>query len=239
MPTIQWKQYCVYYKVKRDWYLALDTVDLEIGSGKLALITGSSGCGKTTLLRSVMGFAKQSSGQLLLDGQDIANIQPGKQNIGYVSQEYSLYPSMTVYETIAYPLKICQTPLRELDNRVRTAADLVGLGNLLTRKPRQLSGGQQQRLALARALVKRPSLLLLDEPFSNLPEATKTELYEAVDRYHQTSKATVLFVTHDLDEALPLADMVIEMEEGAVMKVIELQPARTKKSAECGKEEER
>lgn len=238
MSTIQWNQYCVYYKMKRQWYLALDAVDLKIDTGKLALITGPSGCGKTTLLRSVMGFSKQTSGQLLLDGQDVTRIQLGKQNIGYVSQEYSLYPSMTVYETIAYPLTISQTPQQELDRRVRAAAGLVGLGDLLTRKPRQLSGGQQQRLALARALVKRPSLLLLDEPFSNLPESTKNDLYTAVDRYHRTSGATVLFVTHDLNEALPLADMVIEMQEGAVVKVTDLPNFRPQNKEGCREEEQ-
>lgn len=219
MPKLEWIQYCVCHPIKRDWYVALDNIDLTVEPGEFVLITGPSGCGKTSLLRSAIGFAQHSSGQMLIDGQDAAGLRPGEENIGYVSQEYSLYPSMTVYENIAYPLTVRKMPLHELDKRVRAAAAQVGLGAFLTRKPRQLSGGQQQRLALARALVKSPSLLLLDEPFSNLPERTKEDLYAAVGAYHESSGATVLLVTHNADEAMPLADRVVEMSEGAVARV--------------------
>lgn len=226
MPKIEFKNYSVYHKVKRDWYLALENITLTIAPGELVLVTGPSGCGKTTLLRSVMGLAEKHTGRLLLDGRDIDEVQVTRQNIGYVSQEYSLYPSMTVYENIAYPLTVQQMPVPELKERVRQAAELVGLGALLTRKPRQLSGGQQQALALARALGKRPQLLLLDEPFSNLPGPKKDALYAAVDRYHRENHATVLFVTHDLSEALPLADRVIELEEGGIANLYAPQGVR-------------
>lgn len=218
MAKVEFKNYSVYHKIKREWYLALENVNLCIDPGELVLVTGSSGSGKTTLLRSVLGMAEKTTGTLLLDGRDIREVQVTQQNIGYVSQEYALYPSMTVYENIAYPLTIQQIPVQELKEKARIAAELVGLGALLTRRPRQLSGGQQQRLALARALVKQPQLLLLDEPFSNLPAATKDDLYTIVNRYHKVSGATILFVTHDLQEALPLADRVVELEEGRIIR---------------------
>lgn len=217
MAKIEFENYSVYHKIKREWYLALENVNLCIETGKLVLITGSSGSGKTTLLRSVLGMSEKTTGTLMLDDRDIREVQITQQNIGYVSQEYALYPSMTVYENIAYPLTIQQMPIQELKEEVCSAAKMVGLGALLTRRPRQLSGGQQQRLALARALVKRPQLLLLDEPFSNLPAATKDDLYAIVDHYHKTTDATILFVTHDLQETLPLADRVVELEDGRII----------------------
>lgn len=229
---ILFEKYSVYYKVKKEWYLALNEIDLHVAPGEVVLVSGPSGSGKTTLLRSILGLSEKFSGKLLVDGQEVTKENVGKLGIGYVSQEYSLYPSMTVYENIAYPLTLQQTPLEEIKVRVKSAAELVDLLPLLTRKPRQLSGGQQQRLALARALCKRPRILLLDEPFSNQHPEETTELYGIIARYHAACKPTILFATHDLFQARPFADRVIELDEGCLVR-----PRRTRTEDQPPKEE--
>ena len=220
MKIIQFQDFSVFYKVKREYYVALDKVDLDVESGEFLAIIGPSGCGKTTLLRSVMGRSENTTGKLLLGGREIGTVDVSRENMGYVSQEYNLYPSMTVYENIGYPLKVMGTGSDEIERRVKETAEKMGLSWLLTRKPRQLSGGQQQRVALARMLVKDPRLILLDEPFSNLAPQMREEMAELLKAYHREQRPTILFVTHRVGEALAMADRVAVMEAGKILRVI-------------------
>lgn len=220
MDILRFEQYSVYFKVKKDYCIALDQVDLSIEKGEFVAVTGPSGCGKTTLLRSAMGLTNTlTSGDVFLHGRPVGEVDISQENIGYLSQEYSLYPSMTIYENIAYPLTVMGVDRDETDRRVKEMADILGLTPLLTRKPRQLSGGQQQRVALGRLLIKNPKLALFDEPFSNVSPDTRRELGQLVRTLHERLGNTVLFVTHDVEEARTLADRVITMEQGEIQSV--------------------
>lgn len=216
MCVIEFCAFSAFYRHKRSYDVALDKINLQVDEGEFVAIAGPSGCGKTTLLRSIMGFIKTTTGTLRVCGEDSETMELSRQSIGYVSQEYNLYPSMTVYENIAYPLKIMGADAAEIDRRVREMAERFGISFLLTRKPRQLSGGQQQRLALARALVKNPRILLLDEPFSNVADDIKPELYALLRKYHTEQKPTILLVTHDLQEAAALSSRVVFLDEGQI-----------------------
>lgn len=217
MDALRFDSYSVYFKVKKDYKIALDEVSLGIEEGELVAVTGPSGCGKTTLLRSAMGLVDTlTDGDVLLFGRSIRDVDISRENIGYLSQEYSMYPSMTVYENIAYPLTVMRVEREETDRRVREMAELLGLTPLLTRKPRHLSGGQQQRVALGRLLIKQPRLALLDEPFSNLEPSLRREMGELLRAVHEKLGNTVVFVTHDLEEAHALADRVVTMEQGSI-----------------------
>lgn len=216
MDTLTFREFSAYYKVKGQYWMVLDKLDLDVRAGELLVIVGPSGCGKTTLLKSILSQCELTEGELLLQGRPLADIKPEERNIAYISQEYSLYPSMTVYENIAFPLRVMKTAQGEVDRRVREIAGRTGLSLLLSRKPRQLSGGQQQRVAIARALVKNPRLMLFDEPFSNQDKAMRSELRELVKRLQAEQRITTLFVTHDTEEAQVMADRVAVMEDGAI-----------------------
>lgn len=219
MEILRFDNYSVYFKVKKDYCIALDQVDLSVEDGEFLSITGPSGCGKSTLLRSAMGLTNAlTTGEVFLHGRPVGEVDTSKENIGYISQEYSLYPSMTVYENIAYPLTVMGAGRDETDHRVRELAEMLGLTLLLTRKPRQLSGGQQQRVALGRLLIKAPRLALFDEPFSNVSPDTRRELGQLVKEYHREQRPTILFVTHDLREAMSLGERVLWMEQGEIRK---------------------
>lgn len=220
MEALRFDSYSVYFKVKKEYKIALDEVSLSVEEGELVAVTGPSGCGKTTLLRSAMGLVDTlTDGDVLLFGRSIQDVDVSKENIGYLSQEYSLYPSMTVYENIAYPLTVMGIEREEIDRRVREMAELLGLVPLLTRKPRHLSGGQQQRVALGRLLIKQPKLALLDEPFSNLEPSLRREMGELLRTVHEKLGNTIVFVTHDLEEAHALADRVVTMEQGSIQEI--------------------
>lgn len=220
MDVLRFESYSVYFKEKKDYKIALDEVSLTVEEGELVALIGPSGCGKTTLLRSAMGLVDTlTDGDVLLFGRSIRDVDISKENIGYLSQEYSLYPSMTVYENIAYPLTVMGIEREETDHRVREMAEMLGLTPLLTRKPRHLSGGQQQRVALGRLLIKQPKLALLDEPFSNLEPSLRREMGELLRTVHEKLGNTVVFVTHDLEEAHALADRVVTMEQGSVQAI--------------------
>lgn len=219
MEVLRFENFTAYVKVKKDWYAVIEDISFSLDEGELAVVVGESGCGKTTLLRSAMGFMKNTSGQVLINGKDVYSTNIAKCNIGYVSQEYGLYPSMTVYENIAYPLKTVHTPLDEVDIRVKSIAEKLGMGLFLTRKPKQLSGGQNQRVAVARALVKNPNIVLFDEPFSNLDEPTRAEMDDMIKEYHKNSNTAFLFVTHNQKEAFTLADKIIVMNDGKIRSI--------------------
>ncbi len=219
MAELIFKDYSAFYKYKKQYYIALDKINLTISDGSFTVVVGPSGCGKTTLLKCVAGLIELTEGELLADGENIENISPKTRSIAYVAQEYCLYPKMTVYDNIAYPLKLMQTPYAEISERVKAIAKELEIDWLLTRKPRQLSGGQQQRVAIARALVKNPRIILFDEPFANLEHDLRLKMQQLVKDTHNRQKQTVIFVTHDLTEAFFLAEQMVVLKEGCIEQV--------------------
>lgn len=219
MAIIQFENFSCYYKNKTGFTKALDQISIGIERSELFVITGESGCGKTTLLKCILGLCEYTEGDLNVDGVCIDDLDLKSANIGYIQQEVSLYPHLTVYENIAFPLRMIHTSQDEIDRRVKEIAQRLDIQWLLTRKPRQLSGGQQQRIAIARALVKDPAVLLFDEPFSNIDPTLRGELRRMVKKLHQDYQTTMLFVTHDLDEAFSLADRIMVLEQGRIVEV--------------------
>ena len=216
MEIVKFEDFSCYYKNKTGYAKALDHLDFSIESGELFVIAGKSGCGKTTLLKCILGQCEYTEGNLFIDGVSMEDFDVKSGNIGYVRQETDLYPHLTVYENIAFPLRMMHTAQSEVDRRVKKIADKLDIRYLLTRKPRQLSGGQHQRVAIARALVKCPSILLFDEPFSNFDPTLRGQLRQLVKQLHQDYQVTMLFVTHDLEEAFSLADRILVLDDGRV-----------------------
>jgi multiple sugar transport system ATP-binding protein len=219
MAEIAFKDFSAFYKYKKQYYIALDKINLNIRNGKITVVVGPSGCGKTTLLKCVAGLHDLTEGELLSDGENVESLLPNARNIAYVAQEYSLYPQMTVYDNIAYSLKLMKTPYAEIKERVTKIAKELEIEWLLTRKPKQLSGGQQQRTAIARALIKQPSLILFDEPFANLERPLRLQMQQLIKDIHAMQKQTIIFVTHDLTEAFFLADEIVVLDNGCVVQV--------------------
>jgi putative spermidine/putrescine transport system ATP-binding protein len=194
-------------------------VDLAVASGEFIALLGPSGCGKTTILRMIAGLIEPSAGQILIDGRDVTPLPAHKRKLGLVFQSYALFPHLTVFDNVAFGLRRQGVRGDELRRRVDEALALVRLDQLAARSPRQLSGGQQQRVALARSIAPRPSLLLLDEPLSNLDAALRDEMQFEIKRLQRTLKITSLFVTHDQSEALSLSDRVCVLNQGVVQQV--------------------
>lgn len=218
MDAIKAEDFSCYYKLgKNEGHVtALDRVSFSVEDGELLAVIGESGSGKTTLLRCMLGLNEHTSGTLLLDGVHAEDIDVADNNMAYVRQEIVLYPQMTVYENMAFPLRMMHTPQAQIDERVKAMADMLDIRWLLTRKPRQLSGGQQQRVALGRALIKRPQYILFDEPFANVDPAMRTQMRLLVKKLHQQESATMVFVTHDIDEAFFLGDKILVLSNGRV-----------------------
>lgn len=220
MAVLEFKEFSAYYKQKKKMLgVALDNINLRIENGEFFVVIGPSGCGKTTLIRSILSGITETDGDILLDGVDIEKIKKGERNIAYICQDFNLYPKMTVYDNIAFPLRMMKTPDVEVDRRVKEYARIVDVIELLTRKPKQLSGGQIQRVEIARALVKNPRIILFDEPFANLDVKLKTQMRAFVGDMHKKFKPTVLFATHDLTDAFTLADRILVMDEGQIVEV--------------------
>ena len=197
---------------------AVDGVSLPVARGECIALLGPSGCGKTTTLRLVAGFITPDSGRILLNGQAIEKAPPHRRPIGMVFQAYALFPHMTAAGNVAFGLEMRNIGRAERDQRVAEALAMVGLAHLADRYPARMSGGQQQRVALARALVVRPELLLLDEPLSNLDAGLRVEMREEIARLRAQAGITTLFVTHDQEEALALADRVAVMDRGRIVE---------------------
>lgn len=193
-------------------------VSLEIGEGEFVSLLGPSGCGKTTILRMVAGLIEPSDGTIIVGDRDITRLPPDKRNIGLVFQSYALFPHMTVFENVAFGLRRKGESGDALDARVAEALSMVRLEGYGERYPRQLSGGQQQRVAMARAIAPRPSVLLFDEPLSNLDAKLRDEMQIELKRLQRELKITTLFVTHDQAEALSLSDRVCVMHDGAIQQ---------------------
>ncbi len=216
MNAIEFHNFSCYYRYKKELIPALRDVTLSVQQGEFIALVGPSGSGKTTLLKACLGLADRFEGDLLVEGTPVEQLDTQKKNYAYVSQDIVLFPNMTVYENIAFPLRMCRTPQKEVDRRVKELAQLLDIAILLTRKPRQLSLGQQQRVALGRSLVKQPDILFADEPFANLDPVLRRELGALLATYHRTYKPTVLFVTHDVQEAAGLADRTVTVQDGTV-----------------------
>ena len=198
---------------------ALWPTDLQIEDGQLVVLVGPSGCGKSTLLRIIAGLEQCTSGTLLLDGVPVTNTLPKDRDVAMVFQNYALYPHLTVRQNLEFGLRMRGVPAADRAREVASAADLLGLQSLLDRRPPQLSGGQQQRVALGRAIVRRPKLFLLDEPFSNLDATLRASTRTELLRLHRRLHATTIFVTHDQTEAMSMADVLVVLKDGKVQQV--------------------
>ncbi|MET0748408.1 MAG: ABC transporter ATP-binding protein [Rhizobium sp.] len=199
--------------------VAVKDLDLSIGRGELVALLGPSGCGKTTTMRAIAGLLTPSSGRISLDGVDITRVSANKRAIGLVFQSYALFPHLSVYENVAFGLRLKGLRGNDLDTRVGTGLASVGLAALSARKPGELSGGQQQRVALARSMVMEPKVLLLDEPLSNLDARLRLEMRTELQRVQKETGVTMIFVTHDQVEALALADRIVVMLNGGIEQI--------------------
>lgn len=194
----------------------LKGVSFKVESGKFLSLLGPSGCGKSTILRIICGLETPDSGEVLVDGVDVTRVRPEKRNIGLVFQNYALFPSMNVAKNVGYGLKMKKVPEQEINQRVEEALELVKLPGYGSRRVNQLSGGEQQRIALARALVTRPSILLLDEPLSALDRKVRAEMQYEIRNIQRQIGTTTVFVTHDQEEALTMSDQIILMNRGCI-----------------------
>ena len=198
----------------------LHGIDLDIKSGEFVVFVGPSGCGKSTLLRSIAGLETITSGDLIIDGERINNVAPSKRGIAMVFQSYALYPHMTVYENMAFGLRIAGAKNAEIDRRVRNAAGVLQLDNYLQRLPKALSGGQRQRVAIGRAIVRDPRVFLFDEPLSNLDAALRVATRIEIAKLKQSMpEVTMIYVTHDQVEAMTLADRIVVFKDGYIEQV--------------------
>ncbi len=199
--------------------IAVKDLDLDIRKGELLALLGPSGCGKTTTMRAIAGLMPVAGGRIDLDGTDITRVAANKRAVGLVFQSYALFPHLTVYENVAFGLKLKGMNGKALDDKVASGLKSVGLSNFASRKPAELSGGQQQRVALARSMVMEPKVLLLDEPLSNLDARLRLEMRTELQRVQKETGVTMIFVTHDQIEALALADRIVVMKGGKIEQI--------------------
>ncbi|MEM3692676.1 MAG: ABC transporter ATP-binding protein [Candidatus Bathyarchaeia archaeon] len=199
--------------------VAAEDVSFEVKEGELFFLLGPSGCGKTTILRIIAGFYQPDRGDVLFDGKSVLGVPAHKRGTGMVFQNYALWPHMTVYDNVAYGLKVRGVPMQERVSRVKEVLKIVKMEDYVMRYPNQLSGGQQQRVALARALVVEPEVLLLDEPLSNLDAKLRLETREEIKRIQRELKITTVYVTHDQEEALSMADRIAIMNLGKIEQI--------------------
>jgi multiple sugar transport system ATP-binding protein len=198
---------------------AVKDVNLEIRDRQFVVLVGPSGCGKTTTLRMIAGLEEVTSGDILIDERRVNDLPPMDRDIAMVFQNYALYPHMSVYDNMAFGLKMRKFDRREIEKRVRQAAEILGIQALLERRPRQLSGGQRQRVALGRAIVRHPRVFLFDEPLSNLDAKLRVQMRVELKRLHHRLETTAIYVTHDQVEAMTLGDRVVVMKDGVVQQV--------------------
>ncbi|HEU4972903.1 MAG TPA: sn-glycerol-3-phosphate ABC transporter ATP-binding protein UgpC [Gaiellaceae bacterium] len=199
--------------------VAVNDLSIDITDGEFLVLVGPSGCGKTTALRMLAGLEDVSEGRILIGDRVVNNIAPGKRDLAMVFQSYALYPHMTVYGNLAFSLKNFGIQKAEIDRRVREAADILELGKLLKRKPKQLSGGQRQRVALGRAIVREPSAFLMDEPLSNLDAALRVQTRAEILKLQTRLETTTIYVTHDQVEAMTMGDRIAVMNEGVLQQI--------------------
>ena len=199
--------------------IAVDNLSLTIADGEFIVFVGPSGCGKTTTLRMVAGLEQPDAGYIYIGEREVVNLAPKDRKIAMVFQNFALFPSMNIYDNIAFPLQVLRWPKTEIDKRVHEVAKLVGVEELLNRKSRQVSGGQAQRVALARALVRNPDVFLMDEPLSAIDAKVRVQLRTEIKQLHQQTNITTIYVTHDQEEAMTLGDRIVVMNAGKIHQV--------------------
>lgn len=197
----------------------LHGVDITISDGEFVVLVGPSGCGKSTLLRMIAGLEEISAGEIAIGNRVVNQVPPKERDVAMVFQNYALYPHMSVYDNMAFSLKLAKAARRTVEERVDRAAQILGLSNLLDRYPRQLSGGQRQRVAMGRAIVRNPQVFLFDEPLSNLDAKLRVQMRTEIKELHQRLKTTSVYVTHDQIEAMTMADRIVVMHDGRVEQI--------------------
>ncbi|HET6222115.1 MAG TPA: sn-glycerol-3-phosphate ABC transporter ATP-binding protein UgpC [Dongiaceae bacterium] len=197
----------------------LHGIDVDIADGEFVVLVGPSGCGKSTLLRTIAGLEAVTGGEIRIGGRAVNNLPPKERDVAMVFQNYALYPHMTVFDNMAFSLKLRRADTAVTDKRVREAADILGLVPFLERYPRQLSGGQRQRVAMGRAIVRDPQVFLFDEPLSNLDAKLRVQMRTEIKALHQRLKTTSIYVTHDQIEAMTLADRIVVMHDGRIEQI--------------------
>jgi len=213
----------VTFEKAQRWYPGADKpavpgIDLEIGDGEFMVLVGPSGCGKSTTLRMLAGLEEVNQGKIFIGDRDITNMPPKDRDIAMVFQNYALYPHMTVFENMAFALKLRKMPRDVIEKKVDKAAKILGIDKMLDRKPKTLSGGQRQRVALGRAIVRDPKCFLFDEPLSNLDAKLRGEMRAEIKRLHLDLRSTTIYVTHDQEEAMTLGDRVVVMKDGVIQQ---------------------
>ena len=203
------------YDTKR----VIDGVDLTIKDKEFLVLVGSSGCGKSTILRMIAGLEEISDGNIYIGDKKVNNVHPKDRDIAFVFQSYALYPHMTVYENIAFGLKMRKVDKKIIDKKVKEAAEILNLTEYLNRRPKQLSGGQRQRVALGRAIVRNPKVFLMDEPLSNLDAKLRVQMRAELKRLHEKLQTTFIYVTHDQTEALTMGDRIVILDKGKIQQV--------------------
>ncbi|MDU2202269.1 MAG: ATP-binding cassette domain-containing protein, partial [Anaerococcus hydrogenalis] len=206
-------------KIYDNGFHAVKDFNMEIEDKEFIIFVGPSGCGKSTTLRMIAGLEDISSGELEIDGKIMNEVEPKDRDIAMVFQNYALYPHMTIYDNMAFSLKIKKTPKDEIDRKVKEAAKILGIENLLKRKPKQLSGGQRQRVAMGRAIVRNPKVFLMDEPLSNLDAKLRVQMRIEISKLHQKLGTTMIYVTHDQTEAMTLGTRIVVMKDGVVQQI--------------------
>ena len=199
--------------------MVIDDLNLSIEDGSFTVLVGPSGCGKSTTLRMITGLDEPTSGDIYIDGKKINDLTPGKRDIAMVFQNYALYPHMSVYDNMAFGLKLRKVPKAEIDKSVHEAAKILDIEHLLDRKPKALSGGQRQRVAMGRAIVRSPKVFLMDEPLSNLDAKLRVQMRVEISKLHKRLQTTIIYVTHDQTEAMTLGTRIVVMKDGVVQQV--------------------
>ena len=216
MASLSLKDVC---KVYPNGYKAVQNFNMEIADKEFIIFVGPSGCGKSTTLRMIAGLEDISSGTFMIDGKVMNDVEPKDRDIAMVFQNYALYPHMTVYDNMAFGLKLRKVPKDEIDKAVKEAARILDLSHLLDRKPKALSGGQRQRVAMGRAIVRNPKVFLMDEPLSNLDAKLRVQMRTEIAKLHQRLGTTIIYVTHDQTEAMTLGSRIVVMKDGIVQQI--------------------
>ena len=206
-------------KVTEDGVLAVEDFNLTVHDQEFVVLVGPSGCGKSTTMRMVAGLEDITSGDVLIDGKRVNDVAPKDRDIAMVFQSYALYPNMTVYENMAFTLELKKVPKDEIDRKVRSAAEILGITEYLDRKPKALSGGQRQRVAIGRAIVRDPKVFLMDEPLSNLDAKLRNQMRAEIIKLRERINTTFIYVTHDQTEAMTLGDRIVIMKDGFIQQI--------------------